>query len=226
MNNIFALDIGSSSDYAAGILLTRNIKKQKPLSNVRILGVNETINVIQQKWVTLTYHPELHTPYKTIASYTKNLLNDAQLAGDCWLLVDRGEAGNAVIEMLYDLNLSPLGIRSTSGTNISDSSSGPGYNVPHTELIQALRVEVEQQIIRVSKDVEHQAKLLQELKTLKAKKTSNKKALHYEAAREKDHDDLVMALAMAVWFSRKVWPKETLVQPDNKNQEEYDPFSW
>ena len=75
-------------------------------------------------------------------------------------------------------------------------------NVPKRDLVSAAQVALQNKVLRIAK-MPNADILIRELLAFRAK-ISDSGHDTYSAWREKDHDDLVLACSMAVWFSREV----------------------
>ncbi len=224
MNHIYTLDIGSSQDFATGLLLKRHRRFQEAATYTGRIDGYTNKNVVMEKHVTYAWRPPLKTPYETIVEDTYQFLRDPRLAGDCYLVVDRGNAGQAVIERMIMKGLAPIGVTATGGENVTSSTQGAGWNVPKRDLINALRIELEQNRLIVARGMDHEDQLRKEMLAFQGKVNKRTLNMSYEAMREQDHDDMVMALAQGIWFSNRVWPEETLI-PEPKKGDEYDPIN-
>jgi len=148
----------------------------------------------------------LGTTYRAIIEAAKRHWNNPRLEGKSTLLIDRGEVGKAVIEMFREEGLPAKGIAITSGQE-SRRVAG-GWNVPKKDLVYALVA-----AYSTGRTTLYQAapgstasaiadKFKQELLSFKMKisKSGNQQ---FEAMTEADHDDIVMSVAMGVWYLRE-----------------------
>jgi len=160
--------------------------------------------------------PPLGTPYNKIVDYIIELLKSPQLSGKFMgqlmghdapvarpeLVVDATGCGRPVVDMFKErsvgdhAHLVPCTI--TGGQGVTSS---PGfYHVPKRDLATALQVLFQEERIKIADGLEFGPVLTQELLNFKVKinpKTGNDS---YEAWRERDHDDLVLAVALACWW--------------------------
>lgn len=149
--------------------------------------------------------------YDELIDQTIWRLDKPELYESTWHVVDATGVGLPTIDMMRRRGLSPVGVWLTSGAEARDQSYG--YSVPKTELINSLQLALSSGMIRFSQglDQEVQGQLLHEFKTFREKKGSK-----LEAWREKDHDDMVLSLAMNVWWLMRVFGVTTIEkqQPD------------
>ncbi|HET8626392.1 MAG TPA: hypothetical protein VFL91_03185 [Thermomicrobiales bacterium] len=146
---------------------------------------------------------ELLTPYETIAHDLDGLLL-ALLNGrprpDLNVWVDATGVGVAVVERLRAQPiLRSLGVNSCSITAGKGwSQAGPGeFHVAKSELVGVAQVAIQRGRIRVAKHLPDAAVLLGELRGFEARisDSGNMQFSH----REGEHDDLVLAVALACW---------------------------
>ena len=132
-----------------------------------------------------------------------------------------------VIDLMRQSQLSPIGIWITAGATSNQTSYG--YTVPKEELISSLQMVLSTNRLKFSDqlDPELVAQLRHEFQHFTEKKTKNL-GTTYEAWRESDHDDMVLSLAMNIW-----WVLKTIGKPrylsyytnnDIQSLADYDPF--
>src|SRR3712207_5459729 len=73
------------------------------------------------------------------------------------------------------------------------------YSVPKQDLISALEVPFHKGTLKVAKGLEGWPKLREELLNFRRKQNRTTAHISYEHWRESDHDDLVLAAALAYW---------------------------
>jgi hypothetical protein len=125
-----------------------------------------------------------------VVERVRKIVRSKELDGDCILAVDATGVGNPVVDLMR---------RAGMGCEISAISiTGPGravhvgnvWNVPKVDLWAALAVVLERGEIRIAQDMPCAGALVKELEELQ---------LASGSARAGHHDDLAMALALAVW---------------------------
>jgi hypothetical protein len=117
-----------------------------------------------------------------------------------YLAIDQTGVGNGVIEIFGGIN--PVGVTFTSGK--AAQQTGPtSWNVPKRDLVARVVVAVQNGVLRIAKTLPHADLLIRELLNFRAK-ISLAGNDSYEAWRERDHDDLVFAVALAAWMAEWV----------------------
>ncbi|MBM3740359.1 MAG: hypothetical protein FJW39_31780 [Acidobacteria bacterium] len=83
---------------------------------------------------------------------------------------------------------------------VTPSFSSGVHNVPKTELLSKLRIWIETGVLEVAAALPHATRLRDEL--LNLRRDISRSGETFEPAHSRQHDDLVMALALACWFPR------------------------
>ena len=120
------------------------------------------------------------------------------LAADTLLVVDATGVGRPVVDMFVKAELEPMAITITGGT--TPSRDGHDWRVPKRDLVSTLQVVLQTGRLKVAKDLPEASILVQELLNFQVKITDAANDT-YGAWREGTHDDLVLAVAMAVWVA-------------------------
>jgi hypothetical protein len=147
---------------------------------------------------------QLGTPYPAVVAAVKEMLSRPQLGDRPRLVIDATGVGRAVVDLFLNDRLSaiitPLTI--TAGDTVrTDSWHGVGTHgvwVPKNELVSAIRANLESGRLKVAKPLRLAETLKKELLDFRVRVT--KAANETFTARDGAHDDLVLAVAMAVWL--------------------------
>jgi hypothetical protein len=145
----------------------------------------------------------LRTPYPRIAADVRELLTRPQLRGHTDLIVDGTGVGRPVVDLLNAAGLSPIPVSITGGDNVSHE--GGWWSVPKRDLVSSVAVGLETGRLRIAAGLAYGPVLKQELETFRAKISLGGHD-SYEAWREQDHDDLVLAVALAAWWAGRGHP--------------------
>jgi hypothetical protein len=81
-----------------------------------------------------------------------------------------------------------------------------GYCVPKQELVGAIQVLLQNRRLRIPRGLAHSELLVSELQNFKLKVPTLRAEKSLEAWREGPHDDLVLAVALAAWYSEVSLP--------------------
>jgi hypothetical protein len=196
------LDIGKSADYTA-LAVVEDAEKEDPASR------EEKIFHLRH----LERYP-LRTPYPEQADRVARLMRSEELVSQTrnpWeptvyrrtpeLTVDATGVGSAVTDLLKERGLSFKAVTITGGDTAK--YSGRGASVPKRDLVAALEVPFHSGTLKVAEGLELWPALKEEL--LNFRRKINPKTAHdsYEHRRESDHDDLVLAAALACWRAQR-----------------------
>jgi hypothetical protein len=194
------LDLGQSRDFTAIAVLER----------AELRGDWDPAMYAWRKTTALRLrHLErvpLGTPYTEVVDRVVAVTRSADLAGRCQLIADATGVGRPVMDML---RRAELGCRSlwpvviTSG-DVERYADGH-YRVPKRDLIVGLQLLLQRRGLQIAKGMKFGPVLVREMAEMRVKITPSGNE-QYGAWREGEHDDLVLAVALACWGARKAWP--------------------
>lgn len=202
---VLGLDLGKSQDFSALIVLEvidleRIEMWQEPHSPEEFEMGRKPLRrfhaVKIHRWA-------LGTPYTVVTEDLRALM--AKLphkpghTSKPELVADRTGVGAPVVEALAKLGLDPVSVSITAGSAPSQRSERD-WTVPKSVLASAMDVVLSEERFRVPQSSEWAGVLAKELRAFRAKKTAAGND-SFEAWREADHDDLVLAAALAVWWA-------------------------
>jgi hypothetical protein len=95
--------------------------------------------------------------------------------------------------------LSPIGVTITAGHEAKINDTG-GFHVPKKDLIARLQVLLEQERLKVAKSLPEAEILVEEMLSFGSRTTESGNEVfgNFKAG---SHDDLVLAICVAVWYS-------------------------
>jgi hypothetical protein len=152
---------------------------------------------------------ELGTSYPDIVQRVVELFAEPTLAHQT-LVVDQTGVGRAVVDLLVKARpkatIRPITI--TAGN--ADIPDGAGWHVPKKELVGVLQVLMQTRRLQVASRLRLARVLLKEFETFRVKITASANET-FGSWRERDHDDLVLAVALAAWVGERrlleIWIK-------------------
>jgi hypothetical protein len=115
------------------------------------------------------------------------------------LTVDTTGVGEATVALFRKADLAPHVITITAGE--SSASEGKARRIPKWDLVSVAQVLLQTNRLRIAKAIPLADTMLRELLNFRMKVSLN--AATAEAWREGPHDDLVLALAIALWIGEK-----------------------
>lgn len=130
------------------------------------------------------------------------------------LLVDGTGVGAGVVEMLEERGLEPVTVVITAGRQVAGPDrdrKDPVWKVPKRDLVAALQVVLQSSRLAISPRLALAPTLSKELGDFRVKVRESSRGVtdSYEAWREADHDDLVLAAAIGVWYAERVETRVT-----------------
>ena len=117
------------------------------------------------------------------------------------LAIDYTGVGRPVVDLAEDRGLKPVGISITGGNAVSWNEDRNRAGVPKRDLISTLQVYAQNDRLKVAKGLPAGLILAQELQTFKVKIDPRTAHDSYGAWREGEHDDLILATAIALWVA-------------------------
>ncbi len=144
---------------------------------------------------------ELGTPYTRIVERIKEMAHSPPLSElPAVLLVDKTGVGAAVLDTFEHSGVRPAAITIHGGSAVSYDPQRRGYRVPKRDLVSAVQVPLQNRRLKVAARLPEAATLKKELLNFRMKVNPATAHDSYEHWREGDHDDLVLAVAIACWF--------------------------
>ncbi len=148
----------------------------------------------------------LGTSYPRVVARVRDLVTDEKLAGQCALAVDGTGVGAPVVDLLRDARLGCELAPVTISGGERESLVGGMFSVPKRDLIAGVQVLLEQGEMKIARDLREAGALTRELMDVRMTMSGGGRVrLGADGAGE--HDDLVIALALACWLAnRKIRP--------------------
>ncbi len=150
------------------------------------------------------------TPYPEQVKTTKDLVSRLeQEKGRVSLIVDQTGVGRPVTDMLRAVKLKPGVAIITAGD--TPSREGDEYRVPKRDLVSSAQVLLQSKRLTIASSLSLAQALITELLSFKATITLQRDNASGppEPWRERSHDDLVLAVALAAWFGENVRAVQT-----------------
>ena len=145
----------------------------------------------------------LGTPYPQVVERVWQMVQDSRLRGQCSVAVDATGVGQAVVDMFRaaQLGCEMCAVTITGGER--EQSKGQvgmtsRYSVPKRDLLAKVQVLLEEGGLKIPRRMAEVGSLLRELKDMRLHRAATGRVrMGAEGAGE--HDDLVIALALACW---------------------------
>lgn len=192
---IVGLDVGQAQDFTAMAVLQRDVRasSDEPDSDGRTRWDDHyTVRALER--------PPLKTPYPDIVKRVVETLHHPRIDGQAELVVDATGVGRPVVDMLRAAGCSPFPVTITGGQSVTMAE---GYwGVPKRILVASLAIALQTNRVHVVKKLALADLLTREMLNFKVK--INRHANDsYGEWRDGEHDDLVLSVALAVWWGER-----------------------
>lgn len=214
-----SIDLGTANDFSVFTLL-RLAQRQKPGDHTPLYAMEDSHQLESFLHLVHVERPDLRTTYPAIADLAVEIMNNEEIRGKAYLVVDATGVGLPVVQLMREKGLAPIPITITGGYTVTQSDVTGGYNVPKRDLIAALLTELQTARLKFAYNLPHLEQLKQELLRFRGRTTMRGDATG-SADTESTHDDIVMSLAMNCWWARSVWRAE-LSPPRPSKPKSYD----
>ncbi len=138
----------------------------------------------------------LGTPYPAIVLHVKALLK--RLPKGTELIIDFTGVGRPVFDLFRTSGLEPLGVQITGGN--AETGAYPIWSVPKLNLVSGVQALLHEERLKIRRDLPEAQTLTNELRDFRVDFSATG---HMQfSARSGAHDDIVLALAIAVWRAK------------------------
>ena len=188
--HILGLDLGQQQDFSAVCVLEDSETFLEPDGWTNFLAVRHL-----KRW-------PLKTKYPAIVADVAAMLKDPRLV-EPLLVVDATGVGTAVCDLLdvADLGIPIRRVLITAGHQVNHDEVGV-WHVPKKELVSVLQTLLQTKRLTVAKLPDRET-LVRELLEFKVKISAALNEI-YGSWRERAHDDLVLAVALACWTAESM----------------------
>lgn len=167
----------------------------------------------------------LSTPYPQQVERVKTMLSTPPLAGRPHaLVVDATGVGVGVVDLFAAAGLNPIAVSIHGGDKVATEQVHHGteilsrLRVPKRDLVTAVQVLLQNGRLKIARRLPEAETLRRELQNFKVKIDPRTAHDSYSHWREAEHDDLVLATALATWFRQY---RNTHVDAVNHTRERY-----
>jgi hypothetical protein len=189
---LLGLDLGQAQDYSALCIIERTVLPER----------GPTGRELRSYAVRHLHRWHLGTPYTTIVQDVADLAKKPPLPG-AEMAVDATGVGRPVVDLFrkagLGLRLTPVII--TSG--LKAAASGGFWHAPKRDLVAVMQTLVQAERFAIAPSLSLAEVLGTELLQFRVKVSATTGNETFEAWRERDHDDLVLAVALACWLGER-----------------------
>jgi hypothetical protein len=148
---------------------------------------------------------ELGTRYPVIVEDVARLIAAQPHRAQTALVIDRTGVGAPVYDLFVAAGLDPIGINITGGDQVHQD--GNLYRVPKRDLVGSVQSLLQCRRLKFAEQLPLLPILKAELQNFRVKIDPQTAHDSYSAWREHEHDDLVLATALACWWAERPTPR-------------------
>jgi hypothetical protein len=180
------LDLGQAQDYSAVAVLGRSQKDEDAPLVYRLRHLER---------------PKLGVPYPVVVERVQEIISRLENAV---LIVDATGCGRPVVDLFKQANLDPVAVQIHGGDTATHE--GNNWRVPKRDLVGVLQILLQTERLKIAGKLKLAPTLQAEMQNFKVKINPETAHDSYSAWRESDHDDLVLAVALAAWYGEREPP--------------------
>ena len=186
------LDLGQRQDYSALAIVERPDRR---LAWMATDGDKLLVRRVERL--------ALGTPYPGVVARVREIVCGEALAGQCCLVVDATGVGAPVVDMLRaaGMRCEVTAVTITGGER--ESGSGAAWSVPKRDLIAGVQLALDKGEMRIARQMKDVSALVRELVEVRITAGLGLGKVRIGADGSGQHDDLVVALALACWRARR-----------------------
>jgi hypothetical protein len=160
----------------------------------------EAERIISKYRLMYLEQPPLRTSYVSVVERVLTLLKHPSLLNRATLLVDATGVGGPVIDLMRDRGLVPIGITLTSGRTRTKTPTDHGAK---KDIVSILQVLLETERFEYTSKLRLSGEFEKQMEGFRVK-LNQRGAASYGADTEGTHDDLVISVALPVWYAERV----------------------
>src|SRR5712692_5423288 len=175
---ILGLDLGQSADYTAAAVVERRGEGPEARYAVRHL----------ERWLGVSYPEQVRR--------VGTLLQAPELV-EAQLVLDRTGVGRPVFDLFAEAGFAPVGVTLHGGDTVTHD--GNQWSVPKRDVVFAAVAVLQQRRLDIARALPEAATLVREREACRMRLDPATAHDAYAAWRERDHDDVLLAVALAIW---------------------------
>jgi hypothetical protein len=182
------LDLGQTQDYSALGVVERQYRPDPA-------NAEKTVRHFDVRHI---HRWPLKTPYTEIVADVKAMYAEGQALHKSTLVIDETGVGRPVVDMFRAAKIAA----SLRPYSITGGDAITGCTVAKKHLVGAIQAPLASSRLRFAAELELTPVLVKELENFRAKVTLDRNEV-FESWRERDHDDCVLSLALALWVANQ-----------------------
>jgi hypothetical protein len=185
---VLGLDLGQTQDFTALAVLERS----EPVEAIASAKPDFALRHLRRF--------PLGTTYTEIVSAVTTMRKAGPLCG-APLIVDQTGVGRAVVDVLQQATGGVVPVTITGGHAVTVAEDG-SFHVPKKELVTGLQVVLQSRRLQIARGLPEAATLVRELQQFQVRITASAHET-FGVWRAGQHDDLVLAVALACWWAER-----------------------
>jgi hypothetical protein len=205
---LVGLDLGQPQDHSA-VAIAQQTMQPGPVRYLRSYAFRHL-----HRW-------PLGTAYHQILTDVAEMLKKAPEAE---LVVDATGCGRSVLDLFRYGGL-PVAVRPvtiTAGSEVLDADHG-GWRVPKLDLVAAVQTALQNKQLKIASSLREAVRLTRELEAFRAKPAVGVGLENCDVWRERPQDDLVLAVALAVWYGERGGEPWVVTEPNRRDLSLFHP---
>lgn len=204
MEFLIGCDLGQANDYTA-LCVAERLRVRAPAElRAQHRLEREHLGVLHAP-MRIEYHVRELERLRLGMSYVEvadRIVELRRRVPDAALVLDHTGVGRPITDMLRDRGLRPAAVTITAGERAHPDGMG-GWRVPKKDLVAVMQRLLQERRLKIAPALPFAETLVQELLNFRVKINRATGNDSYGAWRERDHDDLVLAVACAVWYGER-----------------------
>ena len=211
----FGLDVGRVVDHSALSALVRYV-----------FPVDSQMNtLITRYYCVYLKRYQLQTPYEVIEQDAYRWWNWADIAGfRKYFIMDMTGVGAPVLEGIRRRRVRTIGITITGGEQETNPDIDR-YNVPKHALTTQLIRTAQMGRFKGYETIPDWKALVEEMHSFGYKIDKETSAITYESLEQKVHDDLVISVALPIWYGERIVPYRMPIRGGGQERGGYDDYN-
>lgn len=209
VHHIIGLDLGQGPAFSAVCVVKRSQRKPAPQPHPQnVIGNGHPLPPPPKATYLVNHlHRYPHqTRYTEVVEDVVRLKAGPPLKGKAAVVIDRTGVGKGVYDIFVAAGLRPVGVHFHGGQ--TETWDTEGCRVPKANLVSAVEILLETRRLKVVPALPHAALLVDELQGFRRRQTATGHVTYGASTddwRTEPNDDLVFAVAMALWFGEYGW---------------------
>ncbi len=174
-------DVGQAKDYSAIAVLQK-------------VGNRYVVSHLERLPLDMPYPAQVESVFQ---KWHKKPLDTAEKI----LVMDYSGVGRPVWDLASDRGLSPIGISITGGDSVAWQDDNRRARVPKRDLVSTMQIAAQNDRLKIAQGLKFGPTLAAELQSFKVKIDPRTAHDSYGSWREGEHDDLILAPAIALWLA-------------------------